>query len=262
MIDERLVARKLATLGTASFVFRDGGRVISNGLVPPPAAAILEEIDNTILKRRVTFRAGAERLTFVVAGRRLLALAAASEGLAGAAELVGEVLSHDDPGQMEAVGSLIALIAQDERPVLVEAVPTDEGGNRGNVGIPVERLAELMQIDLAEPVLPMQMFLEACEGLYTACLFRAGEAWIGHAEEAELLERLRDVAERQWERFREAYGRHVPAADTPRLVMLEGAAGGEDCLSAAWGYGEFALLVHGRDDLLDIHHHWRRIFTL
>ena len=48
---------------------------------------------------------------------------------------------------------------------------------------------------------PVQMFIEACEPQYSACLFWSGGAWIGHADDQALLARLRPIAEAQRQRF-------------------------------------------------------------
>lgn len=261
MIDERAIARKLAILGGEKPVFRDGGRVISNGILPPPLTAVLEEIDNTILKRRLTFRADDSRLSFVVAGRRLMTLAAASPDLSMVQHLVGTALSHDDEDTFETIAAAIVALTEDARPILVESAQTEEGGVHTNIGIPVDRMTELMSIDLAEMPQPMQQFIEACELFYSACLFWVGGVWIGQSEDDGLLSRLRGIAEGQWDRFRDAYGKNSHSLETPRLIILDRALGGDGSVTAAWAHGEFAMFAHEQRDAAEIHATWRRIFT-
>ena len=261
MSEERAVARKLAILGGEKPVFRDGGRVISNGVLPPPLTAVLEEIDNTVLKRRLTFRAGDSLLSFVVAGRRLMTLVAASPDLTMAQPLVGSALSHDDEETFETIAAAIVALTDDPRPILVESAHSEEGGVHTNIGIPVDRMTELMGIDLADPPQPMQHFIEACEHFYSACLFWVGGVWIGQSEDDALLARLRGLAEGQWDRFRDAYGKNGHSVETPRLIILDRALGGDGSVSAAWAHGEFAIFAHAQDDAAEIHATWRRIFT-
>lgn len=261
MIDERAVARKLAILGGEKPVFRDGGRVISNGILPPPLNAVLEEIDNTVLKRRLTFRAGDSTLSFVVAGRRLMTLVAASPDLSMAEPLIGTALSHDDEDTFETVAAAIVALTDAERPILVQSAHSDAGGVHTNIGIPIDRMTELMGIDLADKVQPMQCFIDACEELYSACLFWVGGVWIGQSEDDGLMTRLRGVADSQWERFREAYGKNGHSVDTPRLIILDRALGDEASVTAAWANGEYVIFAHDQSDAAEIHDTWRRIFT-
>ncbi|MGB3315134.1 MAG: hypothetical protein WBB85_12035 [Albidovulum sp.] len=261
MIDERAVAKKLAVLGGEKPIFRDGGRVISNGILPPPLTAVLDEIDNTVLKRRLTFRAGDSTLSFVVAGRRLMNLVSASPDLSMAQPLIGTALSHDDEDTFETVAAAIVALTEDERPILVESTHSEESGVHTNIGIPIDRMTELMGIDLADKTQPMQHFIDACEEYYSACLFWVGGIWIGQSEDEALLARLRVVADTQWDRFRDAYGKNGHSADTPRLIILDRALDEDGSVTAAWADGEYAIFAHDQSDAAEIHATWRRIFT-
>lgn len=261
MIDERAVAKKLTILAGEKPVFRNGGRVISNGILPPPLTAVLEEIDNTVLKRRLTFRAGDSFLSFVVAGRRLMNLVAASPDLSMAQPLVGTALSHDDEETFEAVAAAIVALTDDPRPVLVESAQSEEGGVHTNIGIPVDHMTELMGIDLADRPQPMQHFIEACEHVCSACLYWVGGVWIGQSDDDALLSRLRGIAEGQWDRFRDAYGKNGHSVETPRLIILDRALGEDGSVTATWAHGEFAIFAHEQSDAAEIHDSWRRIFT-
>lgn len=261
MIDEGTIARKLATLGSEKPVFRDGARVISNGILPSPINAILDEIDNTILRRKLTFRVGPSFMSFIVAGRRLLSLVATSDDLAEANPPVGAALSHEETEAFEAVGAALTLLVREDHPVLVESTPSEEGGARSDIGIPVDRLADLLEVVPSAPIKPMQIFVEACEGFYTACLFWSDGLWVGHAEDDDVLAELRKVADDQWERFRGAYGKSGQSLDAPRLFMLERALGEAGSVAGTWAQGEFALFVYEPGNLADIHAIWRKIFT-
>lgn len=261
MIDEGSIARKLTKLGSEKPIFRGGARVISNGILPPPLAAILDEIDTTILRRKLTFRVGDSALSFVVAGRRLLTLESATDDLAEANPPVGAALSHDDTAMFEAVAAALTLLVREDRSVLVESAPVADSGGRTDIGIPVDRLAELLEVDLSAPVNPMQIFVEACEEFYSACLYWSDGIWVGHAEDDDVLVELRKVADDQWGRFREAYGKSGQSTDAPRLIMLERALGEAGSVAGTWAQGEFALFVYDPHDLADIHAIWRKIFT-
>lgn len=262
MTDNRAVARKLSILSRERPVFRGGARVISNGLMPPPMHAILDEIDVTVLKRRVRFRVGDSAVAFLVSGRRLMKLEEASADLSMLNPLVGQELSHDEDEVMEAVVAALMTLAQHEAPVLVEVELPEDAGATMAIGIPVDRLAELLEVDLGETFDPMRLFVEQAEQNFSACLYFAHGVWIGTSDDEELLARLRTIAETQWDRFREAMNRIGRSSDVPRLIVLDGVLEGDLSVTAGWSQDEFAVLAHSADETAEIHRLWRRIFTL
>lgn len=259
MSDLGPITRKLAALASGRPVFRSGLRVLSNGVFPPPLPAILEEVDATVLRRQVTLHAGDSQMTLIVAGRRILCVTGLSDDLAEGQAAIGRPLSQDDPEGLEMTGALLAAFAEGARAVLVDSVPVTSGG--AAVGISAAHLAELL--DLGETPRPVQLFIEACEPFYSACLFRSGGLWIGHSDDPALLERLRGTAETQADRLRPAYAAEDDQpGEVPHLIVLERAMEGNLSVSATWAQDDFAIFTHDDGDAAAIHDTWRRIFTL
>jgi hypothetical protein len=260
MTDIGSILRKLSVLGAERPVFRDGLRVLSNGVYPPPPAALLAEVDTTILKRELVFHAGDRRLSALVAGRRILQLTSASPDLTSATAIVGQPLSPDDAVACEALAEALLALCGGEPVLMVESSQPEGSMAAASVGISGETLAEMMMVDRTPS--PVQMFVETCEPQYSACLFWSGGAWIGHADDQALLARLRPIAEAQRQRMQSAYRGADPSAEAPRLIILDKALAEDGSVSAAWANDEFAIIVHLPEDCAGIHAAWRRIFTM
>jgi hypothetical protein len=260
MTDIGSILRKLSVLGAERPVFREGLRVLSNGVYPPPLVALLVEVDATVLKRQLQFHAGDSRLGMIVAGRRVLQVTSGSADLAGVASLVGAALSPDDGGACETLAETLQALCGAERVLTVESSVPDATASAASVGISGDVLAEILMVDRATS--PVQMFIETCEAHYSACLFWSGGAWIGHADDQALLARLRPIAEAQRQRMQIAYRGADQSGEAPRLIILDKAMADEGSVSAAWANDEFAIFVHPPEDGAAIHAAWRRIFTL
>ena len=260
MTDIGSILRKLSVLGAERPIFREGLRVLSNGVYPPPLAALLAEVDTTILKRQLEFQAGDSRLGMMVAGRRILMLTSASPDLVAAGAPLGQPLSPDDGSAFEALAEALVALCAPERVLTVDCSHPDASASAASVGISGEALAEMLMVDRSSS--PVQMFIEACEPQYSACLFWSGGAWIGHADDQALLARLRPIAEAQRQRMPSAYRSADQSGEAPRLIILEKALADEGSVSAAWANDEFAIFVHAPEDCAAIHAAWRRIFTL
>lgn len=262
MTHDDAIAGNLAALGARQTVFRDGRRVLSNGLFPPPLPALLQEIGTTVLQRQLTFRAGASALSFVVSERRLMALVSASSDLEEVQHLAGQGLSHDQPDVLEAVAAAMVRLAQAEEPLTVETAFAAPGGSPAGLGLPAAMLEEVMELDPGEQERPMEFFIEAAAGMYSACLLHAGGAWLGGGEDAAVLTALQKIADAQWDRFQASYAKHAALTETPRLISLGPVLDGGSCVSVVWADGECALFAHGEADLAGLHGIWQRVFTL
>lgn len=263
MSDEQAVVRKLASLGADNAVFRDGARVISNGLMPPSLAAILDEIDNTVLKRTLTFRLGDSRLSLSVAGRRILTVLAASGDLADAQPLIGLALSPDEIDGRAALLRVLAQLATHQDSVLLETMRPDDSAGQTDIGIPVAVLAEELGFDLGAPSAnAMELFIDACGMIFVACLIWTKDGWAGQAQDEAILTQLRQIAERQWDAFCQTQSKLAPSPGKPQLITLEAALVGGGSLSLVFAQDQCGLFAHDQSDLTEIHDTWRRIFTL
>lgn len=260
---EDTVAGNLAALGAPQAVFRDGMRVISNGFFPPPLLTVLREILATVMTRKLTFRCGESHLSFLVSERRLMKVLSASDDISEALPLVDAELSHDQDEVLETVAAALARLVQSEASVLVEtgfAGLADSSG--GGLGLPVAMLADVMQISLDEREKPMLFFIEACAGLYVACLLRTDGAWLGTADETDIMDELQEIADTQWERFRESAAKNTGPLGPARMISLGQVLDGDLSVTAVWAGEECALFAHEHGDLAGLHTLWQRAFTL
>ncbi|WP_431297957.1 hypothetical protein [Tabrizicola sp. BL-A-41-H6] len=120
-------------------------RVIGGPGMASPLAALLREINETLLGRSLVFSTDAgATLSLDVAGRRVLRVTAAS-GIAGAEACLG-VPALDDANREDLAGVFSALTASGST-LRVIAAPL--GRSEGlSVGLPVARLADHLGIDL------------------------------------------------------------------------------------------------------------------
>jgi hypothetical protein len=137
---------RLQALQAASVFAPGARRVIAVAGAARPLAALLREVNETVLGRNLRFEtdAGAS-LAIDVAGRRLLRVTAAS-GVAGAETcLATKVLGH---AQQDDLARLLQTFATRGCELRVMAAPLDRGGEGMSIGLPVARLADLLAIDL------------------------------------------------------------------------------------------------------------------
>ena len=163
MTELNALAKKLAALTADDAAFVEGGgRVISQGGTPAPLSAILEEIDNTVLERTLTFALGATKLSCSVAGRRLRGIVEIEGDVPGADEIVGQIFSTEESKALDAAGSLLFELCDAAGKVWVTSGPSRPIGASSDVGISAAGLIERWHVDVdATPTPPMERFLLA-----------------------------------------------------------------------------------------------------
>lgn len=140
-----ILARLHSLQAPASFD-QAGNRLLTDGFNPSPIAAVLREINETMLGRSLAFESdGGPRMTLEVAGRRVLRMAAA-EGLARA-ETCLSVPALDD-GQKDDLIRLLQALAVPGRALRVVSGPISHEAEGVSVGLPVALLADLLLVDL------------------------------------------------------------------------------------------------------------------
>ncbi|MGB7242120.1 MAG: hypothetical protein WBC93_08555 [Sulfitobacter sp.] len=261
MTNDPEILKKLTILASEKAVFRDGARVISNNLIAP-LSAVLDEIDNTTLRRKLTFRAQDTFLSLLVAGRRVLSLVDTSDDLENSAPYLNVPLSRDDSETFEAVASILFNFADQKSSVSVESLPAETAVGRNEIGISVGRLAQLLEVDLDEErPKPVQHFVETCGDAFAACLFETDGLWNSQAKDTIMLAKLQKIADQQWPKFRNQYENCTQASTQPHLVVLEGGAEHSDLIAATWAQGEATLFACATKDFDHIHKVWRGLFT-
>jgi len=137
---------RLQALQTASQIGLGGARTVAQVSDRQPLAALLREVNETVLGRTLAFTSGAgPQLTLEVAGRRVLRLVAA-EGVANAeACLNAHVLEDANKDDLIQILQAATPRGFDLR---VISQPIGRDGDEVSVGLPVALLADLLLIDL------------------------------------------------------------------------------------------------------------------
>ncbi len=140
------VISRLHALRTVANLAPGGARVIAAGSDHNPLAALLCEINETVLGRTLTFESGTgSSLSLEVSGRRVLRLTAAV-GLPEAEDLLEiEALDDEHKDRLIKVVQAAATPGQDLR---VRALPMTREVDGVSVGLPVALLADLLLVDL------------------------------------------------------------------------------------------------------------------
>lgn len=148
MTDLNSLVQKLQALAADDAAFVSGARVICDDGVPAPLTAILTEIDTHVLERELTFDIDGATLRIVVAGRRL-------RGVLGAQDIpddvLGKVVSHDDPETLEKIGIYLQRLCQDARRVTLRSAVAPKFGKPSEPGVPAKALAQIWQHRSAAP---------------------------------------------------------------------------------------------------------------
>lgn len=142
------ILARLTALSTPAQLAPGGARVIADIGHPNPMAALLREVNETILGRSLRVESsGGSSLTLDIAGRRVLRLSDAT-GVSGAERcLAAETLEDEHKDELILVMQAVAARRHELR---VTSLPLTGGGDGVSVGLPVALLADLLLIDLNE----------------------------------------------------------------------------------------------------------------
>lgn len=155
MTEDRRLRDKLAKLAAEAETVEDGRRRLSPGAAGL-LAAMLAEIDETVLGRRITFETdGGRRLSVEVANRRLLRMSEAPDENAGPEGLLGP-LGPDTDGILPAVVAAMRRLGEGQDSLLVATVPLDAASKPDVLGRSVAALARATGIDLYSDTAPAE----------------------------------------------------------------------------------------------------------
>ncbi|MDM7931580.1 hypothetical protein [Tabrizicola sp.] len=136
----------MQSLQAPAHVAPGGARIIAAASDPNPLAALLREVNETMLGRALTFESRiGTNLTLEVSGRRVLRLTAAS-GLAGAESCLSEPALED--AHKDDLIKLLQALAVPNQELRVTTTPIDREREGVSVGLPVALLADLLLVDL------------------------------------------------------------------------------------------------------------------
>jgi hypothetical protein len=257
MSDLNALAQKLTALAGKNDQFDAGARVISQGGVPSPIGAMLNEIDDTVLERNLEFVADDQTINLIVSGRRLRGFMAVTPEVSGAAQVLGKTLARDEPDVVQAASELLSQLCGSAMRMTVRSLPPQPFGTGGDRGISARGLAELWQIDMDEaPQPPMAKFLSANAPAMSAMMHVSDGTVISTSGDTAALQSIWD---NQIMPFREVHKQHQDPEGGPQLVCLEGAL--EDGAAAAMALAgdEIALIAYQPDQLGTMLASWRAI---
>jgi hypothetical protein len=140
------ILARLHGLQTMAHLAPGGARVLAGMSDANPLAALLREINETVLARALMFESsGGSSLTLDVAGRRILRLTAAS-GLQGAEICLAAPTLEDE--QKDDLIKLLQAVAAPRHELRVVSGPMEREIDGVSVGLPVALLADLCLIEL------------------------------------------------------------------------------------------------------------------
>lgn len=146
------ILARLQALQTPARLAPGGARIVAEVGHPNPLAALLREVNETMLARSLTFESSTgSRLTLEVAGRRVLRLTGMSGLFGGEACLAAHALEDEHKDELI---KLMQGVAAPRHELRVMSGPADRGSDGLSVGLPVALLADLCLIelnDVAEP---------------------------------------------------------------------------------------------------------------
>jgi hypothetical protein len=140
------ILSRLQSLQTPARVAPGGARIIATASDPNPLAALLREVNETMLGRALTFESRiGTNLTLEVSGRRVLRVTAAN-GLDGAESCLSVPALED--AQKDDLIKLLQAFAATHQELRVTATPVSREREGVSVGLPVALLADLLLVDL------------------------------------------------------------------------------------------------------------------
>lgn len=258
MTDLTALATKLSALIADDAAFAENGaRIISQGAAPPALVAILNEVDNTVLERTLVFDLGEATISAVVAGRRMRGVVEMSGDVPGASDVVGEVLSREEPDTLKAAGALLTHLAEGAGTVTVRSEPIRPLGNSGDAGISASGLADVWGIDMdATPAPPMERFLSANAEAMTGLVHIIDDAVAETGGDSDVLQAIWDD---QIADYRKRHAALKVKQDGPMLTCLDGAIAGDVGAALALVDNEVCLFSYDPAQLPGILGSWSAI---
>ncbi|MEM9797855.1 MAG: hypothetical protein AAF919_15285 [Pseudomonadota bacterium] len=244
MSDDALRA-KLQLLAADADDWDGASRILmSDGGPEAVITKVLEEIDNTVLSARLTFRRGDAEIALVASGRRLQGVADASEGLP-ADNLKDRSIDGEDQSAIAACGDLRRAFANvSAGPVTATTAPSTRMGGDTEAGLSVRLLSEAWDLTPLDPSIPpLGHFLARLDEAVTAGMMLRGAEVVGQVGEDGHGLTLDKV-----------FGAEADAGPTLRVWMSEADA----VALAVQGQDKVALLF-APDALGDVQASWTRI---
>ena len=254
MMDKQTLAQKLAALSSDGESFENGLRVVSDGVEPPILTAILNEVDMTVLPRKLTFKMNASEISFVAGGRRLRGLVQASKDIKGVVGVLGKSVSREDPEILDGLHDIIAQFTSTAGQMTVVSDEPDAMGGQSDAGLTAQSLAELWEVDLnAAPPTPMIGFIRSCGDLVTAWVVMSDESDNKTGGDGATLSVLKSAIAEQWSDFSNSVEQLTGESG---FVCLNDALKDAGSVAIVTGADEAAVLCYQSTNMADLHGKW------
>ncbi|MEM9786659.1 MAG: hypothetical protein AAF801_09175 [Pseudomonadota bacterium] len=256
MSDMTALTEKLSALAAEDEVFVGGARIIAQDGGAVALAAILREIDATVLERTLVFGIGDVSASLIVAGRRLKGLLSVSDSADAA---IGQSLSREEPDVLQAAGALMTALCDKASRVTVRSAPIQPFGKGGDAGISATGLAELWSVDLnARPLPPIARFLSAnAESLGGYLLITGGDV----TESAGETEALKLIWDEQVLALRKNQKAIVKKQSGAQMMCFDGAMGAGTAVAVAIAGDDACICAFASDQLAALTASWQSIIS-
>jgi hypothetical protein len=245
--DTSAITDKLAALLSDEEVYVAGARVIAQGGVPAPLAAVLTEIDATVLERTLVFSIDDVNVSMVVAGRRLRGFTDVSGNLPEAANVIGKVLSRDDAETLQAAGDLMLLLCASANHVTVRSLPAQPFGSSADAGLAANGLAEVWHINLDDkPATFIERYLSANVADLSAYIYVSNGDVVKTVGDVATLDALWST---QVTEFRKRHRDLLSKQDGPRLTCLDEPMGEGTAIAVAIDGNDVGLFSYKRSQM-------------
>lgn len=261
MKDVKRLRDKIGKLASQSAAISKSGRQIltsddANGL-----AAVLSEIDETILPRHLTLLSDTGKVVLGAGNRRLMAIVRVEgDALADMAEVVGVSMTRPDVADLGRVRDLMTVAFSTSKSILVTSTPNDGDTFSFADGTTAAALASAWGVDLDGALAGdgaagqdhVSRFLGAMASTPSAWLQLSAGKPAAEGGDATLVLRLKDFADSADLADLDM----LSAPDQSRFVAIGRAPGDGDCLVFVSDEEEAALLLLPADQLDTAKQHW------
>lgn len=257
MSDLNALADKISALAAQDVVVEAEGRALDIEDGASSVAAILREVNDTVLERTLVFTCDTATIHAVAAGRRLRGILRVAPEADAA--IIGKILSREEPEGVQSAFELLESLCHDTAKMTVKVLPAEPFGKGGERGISANGLAELWGITTEqEPKPPMDQFLSVNAASFKSLLHvRKGEIMSTSGDFA----KLQDIWNTQVQAFREAHSKIAKGEAGAQLICLDSAF--DDGTSAAMALFEkdVAIIAYQSEHFGNMQSSWQRIFA-
>lgn len=256
MMDKQTLAQKLAALSSEGESFENGLRVVSDGTEPPILTAILNEIDMTVLPRKLTFKMNGSEISLVAGGRRLRGLVQASKDITGVMGVLGKSISHDAPDVIDGLHGIIDQFTAAAGELTVVSDEPDAMGGQSDAGLTAQNLAAHWGVDLNPvPLTPMISFVRDCGDLVTAWVVLKDGSENTTGGDGAKLATLRAAIDAKWDSFSQSVDQ---LAGPTGFICLNDALDEAGSVAIVKTSSEAAILCYASENMANLHSAWSK----